>query len=114
MSWFQRLKAGLQRSSNRLVDGINRVLGRKRIDAATLAELEDALIEADLGPAVAHRLCERLRAQDRGQAGENGEVVRRARRGDRDPRLVAQPPRRARTTVRMSCWWSASTAAARL
>ena len=30
MSWFQKLKAGLQRSSNRLVEGINRALGRKR------------------------------------------------------------------------------------
>jgi fused signal recognition particle receptor len=79
MSWFQRLKTGLQRSSNRLVDGINRVLGRKRIDAATLAELEDALIEADLGPAVAHRLCERLRARKiEAQAGQDGEAVRRA------------------------------------
>jgi fused signal recognition particle receptor len=79
MSWFQRLKAGLQRSSNRLVDGINRVLGRKRIDATTLAELEDALIEADLGPAVAHRLCERLRARKlEAQAGADGDAVRRA------------------------------------
>jgi fused signal recognition particle receptor len=73
MSWFQRLKAGLQRSSSRLVAGINRALGRKRIDAATLAELEDALIEADLGPAVAHRLCERLRAR---KIEEGGEAVR--------------------------------------
>ncbi len=76
MSWFQKLKAGLQRSSNRLVDGINRALGRKRIDAATLAELEDALIEADLGPAVAHRLCEKLRA--RKLDGAEGDAVRRA------------------------------------
>ena len=76
MSWFQKLKAGLQRSSNRLVEGINRALGRKRIDAATLAELEDALIEADLGPAVAHRLCEKLRARKL-ETGE-GDSVRRA------------------------------------
>jgi fused signal recognition particle receptor len=61
VSWFQRLKSGLQKTASQLTDRITRVLGRKRIDAATLGELEDALIEGDLGPEVARRLCEKLR-----------------------------------------------------
>lgn len=54
--WFARLKQGLQKSSSRLSDNIVGVFTRKKLDAETLAELEDALITADLGPATAARL----------------------------------------------------------
>ena len=73
MSWFQRLKAGLQKTAAQLTDKIGRVLNRRRIDAATLGELEDALIEGDLGPVVAHRLCESLRARKL-ESAEGGAV----------------------------------------
>ncbi len=63
MSWFQRLKDGLSRSSNRLVDGINQVLGGRKLDDAALEELEEALIAADLGPAVARRVVDGLRGR---------------------------------------------------
>ncbi|HEX6978808.1 MAG TPA: signal recognition particle-docking protein FtsY [Alphaproteobacteria bacterium] len=69
MSWFQRLKDGLSRSSNRLVDGINQVLGGRKLDDAALDELEEALIAADLGPAVAQRVVNGLR----GRRFENGD-----------------------------------------
>ncbi len=55
-SWLGRLRAGLGRSAGRLGGGIADIVRGKRLDAATLAELEDALIAADLGPAVAARL----------------------------------------------------------
>ena len=74
--FFARLKAGLARSTNRVVDGVSAALGRKRIDATTLAELEDALIAADLGPAVAARLVEGLRR--RKLEGEVDEATVRA------------------------------------
>ena len=60
-SWFQRLKTGLARTTTRLVDSIGAALGRKRVDAATLDELEEALIAADLGPSVAAKLVAKLR-----------------------------------------------------
>ncbi|MFY7780573.1 MAG: signal recognition particle receptor subunit alpha, partial [Tagaea sp.] len=56
MSWFQRLKAGLKKSSARLAEGIGRALNIGRLDEAAYQALEDALIEADLGPAVAAKL----------------------------------------------------------
>jgi fused signal recognition particle receptor len=76
VSWFQRLKAGLQKTAAQLTDRIGRVLNRRRIDAATLAELEDALIEGDLGPAVAHKLCDGLR--QRKLENSDGEAVKAA------------------------------------
>ncbi len=62
MSWLGRLKEGLKKSSGKLVDGIGRALNLGRLDAASLDALEEALIEADLGPAVAAKLVERVRA----------------------------------------------------
>jgi len=63
MSWLARLKDGLRKSSGRLVEGIGRALNIGRLDAASLDALEEALIEADLGPAVATRLVDGLRAR---------------------------------------------------
>jgi fused signal recognition particle receptor len=63
MSWFDRLKTGLTRSSNKLVDGIHQALGGRKLDEAALGELEDALITADLGPAVAGRVVDQLRGR---------------------------------------------------
>ncbi len=63
MSWLGRLKEGLRKSSSKLVDGIGRALNLGRLDSASLDALEEALIEADLGPAVAAKLVERIRAR---------------------------------------------------
>ncbi len=63
MSWLGRLKEGLKKSSGKIVDGIGRALNLGRLDAASLDALEEALIEADLGPAVAAKLVERIRAR---------------------------------------------------
>ena len=63
MSWLGRLKEGLKKSSGKLVDGIGRALNLGRLDAASLDALEEVLIEADLGPAVAAKLVERVRAR---------------------------------------------------
>ncbi|MDH3771109.1 MAG: signal recognition particle-docking protein FtsY [Nitrospirota bacterium] len=54
--WFQRLTAGLGRSSSALKDRIAAVLTKRKLDAASLEELEEALITADLGVATAAEL----------------------------------------------------------
>jgi fused signal recognition particle receptor len=61
MSWFDRLKSGLSRSSDRLVDGIHQALGGRKLDDAALDELEETLITGDLGPTVAARIVNQLR-----------------------------------------------------
>jgi fused signal recognition particle receptor len=61
--WLSRLKAGLAKSSSRLVDGIAGVFTRRRLDDAAVQELEDVLISADLGPATAARLAGGLAAR---------------------------------------------------
>src|SRR5687768_18589598 len=62
--WFQRLKAGLTRTSTKITGSITGIFTKKKLDRALLDELEEALIAADLGPATAARLIEAL-AKDR-------------------------------------------------
>ncbi len=58
--WLQRLRAGLSRSSSRLRDSIATVLRKRKLDAETLDELEEALIGADLGVETAAQLVQEL------------------------------------------------------
>jgi fused signal recognition particle receptor len=55
-SWFAQLRSGLARTSSALSDNLTSVLSRRKLDAETLDELEDALIKADLGVAMAARI----------------------------------------------------------
>jgi fused signal recognition particle receptor len=55
-SWLDRLRAGLARSSTKLAQDISGILTRRRLDEAAIAELEEALIAADLGAATAAKL----------------------------------------------------------
>jgi len=78
--WLGRLAHGLKRSSSRLGSGIAGILGGRRLDKATLGELEDLLIAADLGPATAAKLTAELGRERLGK--EVGEIeVREALAG---------------------------------
>jgi fused signal recognition particle receptor len=81
MSWLKKLKDGLRKSSDKLVDGIGRALNLGRLDAESLEALEEALIEADLGPAVAAKLVDGIRAR-KFPAGTPAIEVRRALAAD--------------------------------
>ena len=62
--FFSRLAAGLRRSSSGIAESVSAVFTKKKLDAETLEELEDALIAADLGAPIAMRVTQRL-AKDR-------------------------------------------------
>jgi len=54
--WFGRLKAGLSKSSQKLTTGITDLFTKRKLDQAALDDLEEILIQADLGVATAVRL----------------------------------------------------------
>lgn len=54
--WWSRLTKGLSRSSSSIKQGIVDVFVKRKLDAATLEDLEDVLIKADLGIAMATRM----------------------------------------------------------
>lgn len=55
-SWLSRLRAGLSRSSSKLSDDIGALFTKHQLDDEKIAALEELLIAADLGPAVAARI----------------------------------------------------------
>ncbi len=79
--WFQRLRAGLTRTSDKLVGGIAALFTKKRLDDATLQELEDLLISSDLGVATAAKLTGNL-AHEKFDKEVTNEEVREAFAGD--------------------------------
>ena len=48
-NWWQRLAGGLKRSSSALGGAITDLVAKRKLDAAAIADIEDALIRADLG-----------------------------------------------------------------
>jgi len=59
-SWFAQLKSGLSRTSNSLTENLAGVLTKRKLDEETLDALEEVLIRADLGVAMADRIREAL------------------------------------------------------
>ena len=72
--WFAKLRAGLSRSSEKLGDGLAGVFTRATLDDAMLLEIEEALIGADLGPAMAARITAKLSAEKYDKAVTEAEV----------------------------------------
>ena len=55
-SWWQRLTGGLKRTSSSIGGAISDLVAKRKLDAGTIEELEEVLIRADLGVAVAARV----------------------------------------------------------
>ena len=91
-SWFDRLTTGLKRSSDQLAGSITSVFTKRKLDAATLDELEDVLIQADLGIETATAITDTLR-RDRFDRDVSGEDVRAVLAAEVEKVLgpVAQP-----------------------
>ncbi|MFM2422754.1 MAG: hypothetical protein RL291_1284 [Pseudomonadota bacterium] len=60
--WFQRLKFGLAKTSAKLADGITGVFTKRKLDADTLDELEDLLLQSDLGIETSMRIIQQLKS----------------------------------------------------
>ncbi|KEG21282.1 signal recognition particle-docking protein FtsY [Bartonella bacilliformis] len=68
VAWFERLKHGLSRSSRQLGGSIGALFTQKKLNADTLQELEDILIQADLGIETASHITDILAS---GRYGKN-------------------------------------------
>jgi fused signal recognition particle receptor len=61
-SWFARLAGGLKRTSASIGSAISDLISRRKLDAATIEELEELLIRADLGVDVSARIAAAIAA----------------------------------------------------
>jgi fused signal recognition particle receptor len=73
-SWFQRMRAGLSRSSRELTGNIAGIFTRRKLDEDTLQDLEDVLIRADLGVETAIRVTDALASGRYGRDISDDEV----------------------------------------
>ncbi|MDC9810624.1 signal recognition particle-docking protein FtsY [Rhizobium binxianense] len=76
LSWFQRLRNGLARTSSQLTGQIAALFTKRKLDDETLQDLEDLLIQADLGVETALRVTDTL-ASERYGKDVTGEDVSR-------------------------------------
>ena len=60
VGWFHRLKTGLGKTSAKLSEGITGLFTKRKLDATTLDDLEDLLIQADLGVETAMRITQAI------------------------------------------------------
>ncbi|MEL6435789.1 MAG: signal recognition particle-docking protein FtsY [Pseudomonadota bacterium] len=75
-NWFSRLRSGLSRSSKQLTENISGVFTKRKLDDETLEELEDILIQADLGVETAMRITDSLSSGRYGRDVSTDEVRR--------------------------------------
>ena len=54
--WFSRLSEGLSKSSRSITGSLSAIFTKKKLDKATLQDLEDVLLQADLGLPMAERI----------------------------------------------------------
>ncbi|MDX8527343.1 signal recognition particle-docking protein FtsY [Mesorhizobium sp. MSK_1335] len=74
LSWFQRMRDGLARSSRELTGNIAGVFTKRKLDDDTLQDLEDVLIRADLGVETALRVTDSLASSRYGRDVSDSEV----------------------------------------
>jgi fused signal recognition particle receptor len=72
--FFSRLKEGLSRSTQKLQGGLAATFTKRKLDDAALEELEELLITADLGPAVAKRIIASFRRTRFGREVTDAEI----------------------------------------
>ena len=77
MSWFQRIKEGLRKTSSRLAGGITDIFTKRKLDAEAVSDLEDLLVMADLGPTVATKIASSI-AETRFDKEVEAEEIRAA------------------------------------
>ncbi|MDW5315562.1 signal recognition particle-docking protein FtsY [Rhizobium sp. PL01] len=76
LTWFQRLRQGMARTSSQLTGQITALFTKRKLDDETLQDLEDLLIQADLGVETALRITDTL-ASERYGKDVTGEDVSR-------------------------------------
>ena len=76
LTWFQRLRQGLFRTSSQLSGQIAALFTKRKLDDDTLQDLEDLLIQADLGVETALRITDTLSAERYGKDVTGEDVSR--------------------------------------
>ncbi len=77
INWLNRLSSGLKKSSVRLSSGIGDIFTKKKLDNATLEELEELLITSDMGVKTSSKIIASFGTQRQDKDIEPQEIRRR-------------------------------------
>lgn len=81
MGWLERIKSGLQKTQQKLVHEIRRIVTLSpKLTSGSLADIEAALMAADLGIAMTRRIVTEIKAAYETQGRGGGDVLAVARR----------------------------------
>ncbi|MBQ7632676.1 MAG: signal recognition particle-docking protein FtsY [Alphaproteobacteria bacterium] len=74
MSFWEKLGLGLKKTSSAITGGISDIFTKKRLDSATIDELEELLISADFGVTTATEIIQKFAAQKQDKEISNEEI----------------------------------------
>src|SRR4029434_8346235 len=72
MSWLERLRGASKKTADRLGENLSGLVKEQALDAATLDDIEEALIASDLGPEASTRIRDICAARRYEQLDERG------------------------------------------
>ena len=72
--WLSRLTSGLKKSSTSITQGVVALVSKRKLDAQALEDLEDTLIQADLGVETAMAITSRLEEERLGKEVSEQEI----------------------------------------
>jgi fused signal recognition particle receptor len=103
VSFFDKLKKSLSRTTEAIVEKITRVVTGRKIDQQLIDELEEILIEADVGVPATMRLIERVQSAAREQKVTEGDQVIGLLK-EEIAAILARPEQPGKDTGGLSVW----------
>ena len=73
-SWFEKIKSGLKKSSDKISGGIADIFTKRKIDADTLEELEELLLTSDIGYEAASSIIRNFASQKMNKDADDNEI----------------------------------------
>ncbi len=73
-NWFEKIKSGLKKSSDKISTGITDIFTKRKIDADTLDELEELLLTSDIGYAATSAIIKNFASQKMNKDADNNEI----------------------------------------
>lgn len=73
-NWFEKIKSGLKKSSDKITTGISDIFTKRKIDADTLEELEELLLTSDIGYAATSEVIKNFASQKMNKDADEKEI----------------------------------------
>ena len=73
-NWFEKIKSGLKKSSDKISGGISDIFTKRKIDDNTLEELEELLLTSDIGYAATSEIIKNFALKKMNKDADDNEI----------------------------------------